>query len=487
MGVLSRLEGIRRTHHAAADQQRALADEGWQERAEAAQREAEERELQNVIQRSREEHTRVEEGGEFVQGSSGLVPEQDTAPQEPPSEDAEMREPSLAPTDSSSVGPFSHPRIHAPELPEDRFSGTSVVTEGSVTLGSLDGPDRTSAFPHTVLYDKAAEGGAVTSISVAKNGRYIATGCEDCCARIWDLRLGSLVAKFERHDDTVWCVAFSPDSTILASGGADNKAYMWDVETHECKQELAGHTADVWTMAYSRDGEILATGSVDCSVRLWDGKTGALRGPPLQHSAVIMSIMFSPDSSKLLTAADATGYIWDTATCTRVAQCVGHESVVWGLGYAGDNSRVITAAEDASARIWDAESGVELVTLHEHTGPIWTSVFSPDCSEVATGAFDGIVAICDSFTGTRHHHLEKEPSAIVNVLSYSADGDFIASGHSDGQIKVWDSRSGNLVAGFHGHTDKVKSVEWTPDDNKVVSSSDDGSVRIWNVVDALRL
>ena len=73
------------------------------------------------------------------------------------------------------------------------------------------------------------------------------------------------------------------------------------------------------------------------------------------------------------------------------------------------------------------------------------------------------------------------------MLAYSADGDFIASGHSDGQVKVWDARSGNLVAGFHGHTDKVKTVEWTPDDNEVVSSSDDGSVRIWNMVDALRL
>ena len=95
--------------------------------------------------------------------------------------------------------------------------------------------------------------------------------------------------------------------------------------------------------------------------------------------------------------------------------------------------------------------------------------------------------MCDSWTAERHHTLERDPASVVNIVTYSRDGDFLAAGLSDGRVRMWDAKSGGFVAEFRGHEDKVKTVEFTTDDNTIISSSDDGTVRIWDLLDVLRL
>ena len=83
--------------------------------------------------------------------------------------------------------------------------------------------------------------------------------------------------------------------------------------------------------------------------------------------------------------------------------------------------------------------------------------------------------------------IAREPLAHVYSLEYSHNGGFIASADARGLFTVWEGKSGAFVAEFQGHDDKVKSVAWTPDDRIVVSSSEDGTVRAWSILDMLRL
>ena len=200
-----------------------------------------------------------------------------------------------------------------------------------------------------------------------------------------------------------------------------------------------------------------------------------------------MCVTFSPDGRRLATCADSVGYLWDVATGGLVAKLQGHKSVIWALNWSDDSTRLVTGAEDQSSRVWDADSGEALAEIHEHTGPVWTSVFSPDGKEVASGSYDCAVIICDSYTAERVHFLERDPGSIVNILAYSKSGDMLACGLADGRLRVWNPIEGSLVAEFQGHDDKVKTIEFMEDDNRIVTSSDDGTVRIWNMVDALRL
>jgi WD40 repeat protein len=48
-------------------------------------------------------------------------------------------------------------------------------------------------------------------------------------------------------------------------------------------------------------------------------------------------------------------------------------------------------------------------------------------------------------------------------------------------VQIWDAETGKCVKTFKGHTNWVHSVEWEVGGKRVLSQSDDGTSRIWNV------
>ena len=131
---------------------------------------------------------------------------------------------------------------------------------------------------------------------------------------------------------------------------------------------------------------------------------------------------------------------------------------------------------------------MRLATFTEHTGIITHIVFSPDGQEVAIASYDGTVVTCNSYTGERRHAFGgPRGSPIVEAVAYSKEHDFIAVGSADGSVQVFNSKSGASVVEFQGHEEKVKGVAFTPNGWDVVSHAEDGTVRVWSALDAIRL
>ena len=63
----------------------------------------------------------------------------------------------------------------------------------------------------------------------------------------------------------------------------------------------------------------------------------------------------------------------------------------------------------------------------------------------------------------------------------------IVAGYVDGSAKLWSATNGQFVAELLGNNDKCKGAMFSPDDEHVILGSDDSTIRIWNVVDLLRL
>ncbi|KDQ50901.1 hypothetical protein JAAARDRAFT_141209, partial [Jaapia argillacea MUCL 33604] len=70
-------------------------------------------------------------------------------------------------------------------------------------------------------------------------------------------------------------------------------------------------------------------------------------------------------------------------------------------------------------------------------------------------------------------------SNIVSSVAFSPDGKHIALGSWDKTARVWDVKSGELVAGpFEGHSSSVTSVAFSADDKHIASGSWDKTVRV---------
>jgi len=48
-------------------------------------------------------------------------------------------------------------------------------------------------------------------------------------------------------------------------------------------------------------------------------------------------------------------------------------------------------------------------------------------------------------------------------------------------IRLWDVASGKKLAILNGHTDLVRSLAFSPDGKLLASGSSDGTVKLWNV------
>ncbi|MBI5324289.1 MAG: choice-of-anchor D domain-containing protein [Ignavibacteriae bacterium] len=71
----------------------------------------------------------------------------------------------------------------------------------------------------------------------------------------------------------------------------------------------------------------------------------------------------------------------------------------------------------------------------------------------------------------------------VNSVAFSPDDTKLVSGSNDNTVKLWDIITGNPVKTISGHTDDIKCVAFSPDNTKLASASEyyDKTIKLWDV------
>jgi WD40 repeat protein len=153
------------------------------------------------------------------------------------------------------------------------------------------------------------------------------------------------------------------------------------------------------------------------------------------------------------------------------------------LAYSPDG-RLIAVGTGAGIWLYDAETLNEVRFLGYDDRNIWVhSVsFSPDGELIASGSNDNTVRLWRVRDGKLIRTLRGHELPVYSV-SFSPDGELIASGSNDNTVRLWRVRDGKLIRTLRGHELPVYSVSFSPDGELIASGSVDNTVRLWRVRD----
>ncbi len=378
------------------------------------------------------------------------------------------------------------------------------------------------------------------SVAFSPDSKWLASADYDGGVRLWSVETGNVERMFKHGDKSVSSVSFFDNGQWLASSGYDEKIKLWKVKTDklitkEAVYEIEAHAADIESIAISSDNKWLASGSKDKTVKLWELRNGELklRQTLIEHDQAIHSVSFSADNKWLACGGESgTLMLWKLGSNAEMSHHIldGHIGVVKCVAFSSDNNWMASAAGDNVVKLWKlqdlevqppsmheghagqvrnvsrnnwlASGGIEEksenqeVTLHRtfegHTFPVRSVSFSPDGDWLASASYDGTLklwALKDD--GISQHQTLEEHNGKVWGVSVSADGKWLASGSDDKTVKLWEIKDKEVLLRqtLKDHSKKVLSVtisqdgKWLASGNSGNSESSESKINLWKLKD----
>ncbi|WP_185747446.1 WD40 repeat domain-containing protein [Humibacillus xanthopallidus] len=225
---------------------------------------------------------------------------------------------------------------------------------------------------------------------------------------------------------------------------------------------------------------------------------GASRGiVVMRHADAVSAVAFSPDGGRLISASmDRTLVVWDAGSGERLATLAGHHSGVTSLAWSPDGRRVVSGSWDDTVRMWDAWSGDLVATLEGHDRGVGGVAWSPDGAHLASASGDRTIRLWDAATRRRITTLRGHEYGVTAVrFSPDSTGLVSASGtyveypidEKADALLLWDVASHKRVAALVGHRNVVRAVAFSPGGGRVISGSDDWTVRVFDIGSGVQL
>lgn len=413
-----------------------------------------------------------------------------------------------------------------PTQNEEGYAGGALVKIGDVKtrLGEVD--------EAMVSYRTAAEG------AIEDGDLETASNIFEKVELIEMAQVGPDEQKFLHvfyHQSGIRKAAFSPDGGLVVTTSNDRTSRIWNTAHGTIIAELRGHQSSVRDAEFDPAGKLVATASNDGSVMIWNPISGApiqtLRPPEGAEEYKFKSVSFNPTDPTTLAAATDTGstMVWNIQTGEVLDELNVHGDSVRDAAFDSQGD-LVSASWDGTVRRWNSKSR-EVETLlklsNEQIAGLqeWIKrsskgdstakigVDDTDVNEVYFGpylsprlnmfAVVGPPAIVDE-APTQFVYLETAdklqgrrltmPSRIgvefeadkaeenVVWVDFSADESQVVTAFDTGVATIWDADNGENIGSVR-HREALKSAQFSPNSEFLVTTSVDGSARLWSMTE----
>jgi WD40 repeat protein len=247
---------------------------------------------------------------------------------------------------------------------------------------------------------------------------------------------------FKGHEGAVKSVAFLPDKPVFFSAGADGKVLRWDLSySNVVPQLLIKNNFVNRSLAISSNGRWLACGTGTSSIQVFN--------------------LNQPNSQPIMKE--------------------GHKGWIGDMEFIENKDVLISSSEDKTIMYWDLLANSNR-TIASSTTRIRTICLSKDGKFVYGGTEDGLLMRWSIDNGESKVIYDNKNNTIY-TLTLNSTGSKMAFGDKNGYLVILNPSTGKLISRVQGHSARVLDISFSPDNSQLASSSNDGTMRIWNAQD----
>ncbi|XP_041865678.1 echinoderm microtubule-associated protein-like 4 isoform X3 [Melanotaenia boesemani] len=311
-------------------------------------------------------------------------------------------------------------------------------------------------------------------------------------------RKQGIFGKYEKPK-FIQCLAFLSTGDIL-TGDSGGVLLIWTRSTAETPpgkgprafqiiRQVKGHEGSVFCMCEMRSGTLLTGGGKDRKIILWDHELRADRDIEVPDQYGTIRAVSEGKGDEFLVGTSRNFILRGTFNDGFMVAVQGHTDELWGLASHPSRQLFLTCAQDRMVCLWNSlDHSLQWSRMLEEHGHC--ADFHPSGAVVAIGTHIGKWFVLDAET-TDLVGIHTDGNEQLSVMRFSVDGSLLAVGSHDNFIYLYTvsergrkySRNGKCT----GHSSYITHLDWSPDNNFIMSNSGDYEILYWDVPNGCKL
>jgi hypothetical protein len=248
----------------------------------------------------------------------------------------------------------------------------------------------------------------------------------------------------------------------------------------------------VTAAAFAPDGKSIITAHGDGLAMLWDTNGRVIRRFEGQNGWV-NAAAFSRDGRRIATAARAAGlnseiYIWSTHTGQILHRLQGkHDATINDVEFSPDDSKILAASSSEVIWLWQIATGQLLTTFNGHRGAVLSATFSPNGQYIASGGDDRNLRLWHTNSGKPIRSPLLGHQGPITSVSFAPDGQYLASASRDSSARIWNIKKHTWSYTLLGHKAPLTAVAFSHDGSMIATASLDHTVWLWDAAIGMKL
>ncbi|KAJ5071344.1 f-box and wd repeat-containing protein [Anaeramoeba ignava] len=288
---------------------------------------------------------------------------------------------------------------------------------------------------------------------------------------------------FSGHKGWVECIDMDFDSLTAVSGGWDSTVCVWDLEKAKLKYKLKGHKDRV--VCLKMNEKYIVSGDWRGELIVWDKENGKRLHKLHNHTNSIFALELEKNIA-ITSSADKTIKIFDIEKGELKTTLTGHKNwvvTVKKVNPLSSTHNIVSGGWDGVTRVWDIENEKSFGSTGGHTDSITClEVLNPYNNPVfLTGSVDHLIKKWDLRSGRVVQTFYGHRSPVKCLSVTPSLNTVVSSGDvKDSSVYFWDFRTGKLLYSKYQHRENTEITSMKVDNEKVITGSNDGTVKIWN-------